>query len=293
MELYYLKEFVVLAETNNFAKVAETLSISASSVSRHIQTIEDELGVALLERNTRGVQLTSYGEIFLPYAKQFALLERQYVREIAEAKNANMNKLVIGSSSRYINELLANFYLYDSSIDIEYMDYSDDILLEMLRLGQCEIVFIDSSFISGSEFVSVPFEYYRYAVALPSSHPLAGRSSISLGELTNEKFVLEKSNDYFIKRVEEIFKQVGFEPKSVMYVGRAAMSFIAVGTGVSIMAKRIDGVDNVLAPNISIVDLKPETTLQISVCYLKKTKLTKAAQRLVDYLIRVWPTVKK
>ncbi len=65
-----IKYFCLAAETLNFRETAKQLSISPSAVSRVISELEQELGEQLFKRNTRQVQLTSFGEQFLIQAKQ-------------------------------------------------------------------------------------------------------------------------------------------------------------------------------------------------------------------------------
>jgi len=65
MEISQLKEFVVLAETGNFLEAADLLYSSASSLSKHIKSMETELGVLLFERTTRKVKISKYGLILL------------------------------------------------------------------------------------------------------------------------------------------------------------------------------------------------------------------------------------
>lgn len=70
MDLDAVRAFVKTAETQSFTKAAEQLGVSKSRVSLRVRTLEDALGVALLQRTTRAVQLTSAGDELLPRARQ-------------------------------------------------------------------------------------------------------------------------------------------------------------------------------------------------------------------------------
>lgn len=65
MEIKYLSEFVTLAKTKNYMEAADILYISQSSLSKHIQSIERELGVTLFDRSTRRVKLSADGNLLL------------------------------------------------------------------------------------------------------------------------------------------------------------------------------------------------------------------------------------
>ena len=63
-----LSAFVEAAQANNFSRAAEKLSIKASTVSRYIKDLEQDLGIALFNRSTRTLRLTEGGETFLHHA---------------------------------------------------------------------------------------------------------------------------------------------------------------------------------------------------------------------------------
>ncbi|KAF0095356.1 MAG: LysR family transcriptional regulator [Puniceicoccaceae bacterium 5H] len=62
MELYHLKTFVAVAEEENLTRAAERLSMSQPAVSSHIKTLEEELGLKLFARSSRGMNLTPAGQ---------------------------------------------------------------------------------------------------------------------------------------------------------------------------------------------------------------------------------------
>ena len=65
MELAFIREFVTLAEIRKFSAAAQQLHISQSTLSRHIQTLETELGCTLFTRTTRDVELSACGALYL------------------------------------------------------------------------------------------------------------------------------------------------------------------------------------------------------------------------------------
>ncbi len=70
MELTHLRYFVAVAEERQFTAAAAKVGAAQSSVSWAIGKLEDELGVVLLERTTRSVELTAHGRAFLPAARR-------------------------------------------------------------------------------------------------------------------------------------------------------------------------------------------------------------------------------
>lgn len=64
MEIDYIREFVTLADVGNYMEAADILFISQSTLSRHIKSIEEDLGAPLFDRTTRKVVINDFGKIF-------------------------------------------------------------------------------------------------------------------------------------------------------------------------------------------------------------------------------------
>lgn len=101
MELKSIRIFVLTAKYLNFSKVAETLFLSQSSVSKYISSLENELGSKLLIRDTKNVVLTEFGQAFLPHAA--ALLEQEeraqdFVHHYKSKGNSHTVRLGIDSA---------------------------------------------------------------------------------------------------------------------------------------------------------------------------------------------------
>lgn len=88
-----LKYFCIAAETLQFRETAVRMSVSPQVVTRMIAELEQELGTLLFLRNTRNMQLTEFGERFLPQAQQY-LLEGDKLFATAKKKQSEMSGIV-------------------------------------------------------------------------------------------------------------------------------------------------------------------------------------------------------
>ena len=96
MLLRLLECALVLAKHRNFARAAEEMGISQPTLTRSIQEIERQLGAKLFDRNRRGVQPTSFGDLVLGSARRVALDITELKREIALLKGLQLGELAIG-----------------------------------------------------------------------------------------------------------------------------------------------------------------------------------------------------
>lgn len=92
MDLEYLKEFAYLGETLSFSRTAKHFYVNRSAISRHISSLEEEVGVQLLDRGSHSVSLTDAGAVFLSEVK--AILA-SWNSALERTKRADSDKRVI------------------------------------------------------------------------------------------------------------------------------------------------------------------------------------------------------
>lgn len=93
MDIEYFREFSELAMTGNYLAAAAKLHLSQSTLSRHIQAFEKELGVSVFNRNTRKIELSKYGEIMLPFAQSIVAWQTEYTSALFNQKRREWNNL--------------------------------------------------------------------------------------------------------------------------------------------------------------------------------------------------------
>ena len=96
MNLDYLKEFVVLAETCRFSEAAEQLNMTQSSLSKHIKSLEEELQAPLFVRSTRKAELSTHGRNLVPYARQIVMIYDEYTNIYRPGVYNKTRKFFIG-----------------------------------------------------------------------------------------------------------------------------------------------------------------------------------------------------
>ena len=136
MELNYIKEFVVLAETRNFLDAAESLFISQSTLSRHIKILEEELGHTLFDRTTRKVSLNDFGHLYLPFAKEMVRVQYDCTTAVYNHLNNISGTITLGTipviSQYNIYDVMEKFRTENNNFHLNVIESDTTELIDML-----------------------------------------------------------------------------------------------------------------------------------------------------------------
>ncbi|MCD8231072.1 MAG: LysR family transcriptional regulator [Clostridiales bacterium] len=99
MNIDYFREFIVLADCGSYIEASERLFIGQSSLSKHIMSMEKELGVPLFERTSRKVILTRFGELMIPYANRIVQAQFDYRHALQTEQESTRGRITIGTIS--------------------------------------------------------------------------------------------------------------------------------------------------------------------------------------------------
>lgn len=286
MEISQLQEFLALSRSCNFQVTAEELSITQSALSKHIGKLEEELGVKLFERSSRGVTLNNYGINFLSYAVLICktALEGQ-----------NMLSTMCGGCGRTLTIGVMTLHaLYDPIISISdfsrscpevslgVLEEDSEELLNLLRSGEVDVVFYDRD-VSGEEFGAVRMTNDSLTAVLPVDHPLAGRKQIALSELQSETFLEHKTT---VERREFLSacRKEGFEPERVYgsYYTATLLKRIKEGAGVCVMSAKCAGIYN--DPKIVCVPIVPEVVFDTYVVYCRNREMPAEEKQFIEFM---------
>ena len=195
--LAQLAYFVAVAEELNFTRAAERLHVSQSPLSQAIRALETNLGVALLKRTSRHVELTAAGEELLPAARA-ALAAVEHVMAIAHAAAGGEQLLRVGfvayGACDVIDRALAAFAAPHSDLRLQtrQADFSDPTA--GLAEGRVDAAFLRLPVLAPELEIEALTSEPRVAV-LPAWHPLAGRESITIGDLADEHWLQMPGRD--------------------------------------------------------------------------------------------------
>ncbi len=188
-----LIQALAVAEHLSFYRAANALGVSQSSVSARIKALEEDLGILLFERNTRGVRLTEAGRLFVERVSAGVDQLDHAVKTASMAALGECGRLRIGVHGLIPHSFLANLigrYRDDyPGIDLEIAEGTAREAITQLRAGRLDVAFVvgtpDLPDCRSRRIWTEPL-----VVALSDRHPLAGQEHVTWADLAGETFLV-------------------------------------------------------------------------------------------------------
>jgi len=248
VELRQLRYFVGVAREQNFTRAALKLRVAQPALSRQIRQLEEELGVKLLERGTRGVQLTAPGEVFLAPAEMLLDQSERAVRQTRMRGQQEQRQLNLGYVWGLFHTLvphwIARFRQQNPAVAVNLFDLSATEQAEALLRGKLDLGFIGFAFEADAARLSKrKVGECSFMAALPAGHPAARQRRVALGTLAQDFFIVISDHTYpgAARVVADACRRAGFRPKIVQAVerGYAILGLVAGDCGVTLLPESL------------------------------------------------------
>lgn len=188
LDLRKLRYFIAVAEELNFGRAATRLHIAQPVLSRQIRALEAELGVTLLNRDSRGATLTPAGSRLLDGAR-FLLAEAQALRQLLTQTDIPAVVVTVAVLPGLLATGAARaFEAGDSMRHVEIVPVTWDQQAEVVRRGDAHVVYARSPF-DLSDLATVPLLEEPRDVLVAADDPLAAREYVSLADLSSRRLL--------------------------------------------------------------------------------------------------------
>jgi len=207
MTLTELRYIVAVAREKHFGRAAEACFVSQPTLSVSIKKLEEELDVRIFERGTSEVSVTPLGEEIVRQA-QSVIEQAAAIKEIAKrGKDPVSGPLKVGViytiGPYLLPDLVRQAIEHVPQMPLILQENFTAKLLEMLRTGELDCAIMAEPFPDGGLAVA-PLYDEPFMVAVPRSHPLASRKSVSAEELKQETMLLLGTGHCFRDHVLEV-----------------------------------------------------------------------------------------
>lgn len=246
MKLRHLQCFVAVAEELHFGRAAERLHMAQPPLSAQIRQLEAELGVTLLHRTTRRVELAPAGEVLLARAREILASVERATQDTQRATRGELGRLAVGFTGSSTYALLPTLAAaLRSALPGVLLDLHGELLTPAQVAGLLDGTLDLGLLRPPVRQRELAFEVIRWEpliAVIPQAHPLAAADAVRVEKLSAEPFISYPSHFRSVLHdaIEETCAAHGFLPRVAHEVSETAtlVSFVAAGLGVSPVSGR-------------------------------------------------------
>jgi DNA-binding transcriptional LysR family regulator len=261
-DLRQLRYFVAVAEELSFTRAALRLHLSQPPLSQQIRALEEDLDVRLLERNKRHVALTEPGRVFLEQARQILAKADEARSQVTAAAAGYSGQLRLAYSVSVsfhpaLPQTLLRYGQIAPKVALQLSEMYTEPQFAALLAGQIDVGFVRDEPTNPQTARSLRLNVIDrepLLLALPTGHPLAGRSSLHLAEVAGDAFVSQPRQlvATLYDRLGKMATRAGFQPTIIQHAQQVngLLALVAGGLGLALVpasmrAVRLAGVSYV------------------------------------------------
>ena len=237
MELRHLRYFVAVAQELNFTRAAQRMCTVQPSLSQQIKDLEAEVGVQLLTRTNRKVELTPEGEAFLKEALLCLEHAEKAVDDARQIANIQKDQLHIGfvpvAEMKVFPYIMPNIRAHFPSLKIHFHSLTDAEQFRALKKGTIDIAFTRYPEAS-EELTHIQVFQEPLALIIPKNSPMADQRHISIKSFNQQDFVIsdEDASPQLHKIIQDFFKTSKLNVNVVQKSTNILLNVNLVGMGV-------------------------------------------------------------
>jgi DNA-binding transcriptional LysR family regulator len=293
MELRQLEHFVAIAQESSFTQAAKRLHLSQSALSISIRALERDLGARLFERTSREVALSDAGRALLPEARRILNdvdVARKAVGDVGSGLRGVLRIGVLQALPLVdLAEILARYHRERPLVEIRprAAPGGSAALAEDVRKGDLDVAFV---FVPGGAPAGValtPLAAEPIRLVCRPDHPLAVRTSVTISELGNERFVDFPVGFGSRASVDMEFSRAGLERQVTVEVPDLSILVELVRAGIALATLPLS-----LLPGhgrLAVVDLEPAPVFEVALALPSGGPPKAATQAFVDLVAEMRP----
>jgi DNA-binding transcriptional LysR family regulator len=244
MELRQLRYLVALADERHFTRAAAREHIAQPALSQQIRRLEDELGLALVERTTRRVALTGAGELLVARARRILAEVEAARHELEGLSGLQTGHVTVGAMHTMgpidVSLALAIFRQRHPGVELTVREQSSEELAEMLRVDELDLAFLSVTERIESHGLGLhQLVCEELVLVLAPDHRLGGRRRVRMAELSEEEFISYRDGSRLRELLMSAGRTAGYEPRVTLESNESQRirRLVARGLGVAILPR--------------------------------------------------------
>ncbi len=290
MTLNEVRLFKEIAASGSVSRGAAHCQISQSAASQHLQEVERRLGVALLDRGKRPLELTVAGRLYYDFCRDILRREEEFARALERLKGdvegntrvASIYSIGLSEMSR-LREAFASRHP-GAQLHVEYM--RPERVYDAVRAEEADLGLVSYP-AENREIAAIAWREEEMQVAVPPSHPFAARRSVDPADLNGQDFVGFDEDLSIRREIDKFLRSQGVSVNLLMHFDniQTIKEAVAVGSGISILPARTMQAEIEQGRLVAVPLHAPGLVRPIGVVHRRKKKFNAATQAFVDLLL--------
>lgn len=292
MTLLQIQYFRAVAQTGNITSAADELYVSRPAVSRAMRDLEQEFGIALFWRSNTGLSLTEAGCAFYEACTDIQNRIDRLDAQFAQIKEQNRQQDIrLGLTPLTGTAVFPKFYQAFRgacpSAHIVTMEHGHNQARMMLEDGSMDASFTTHTEGLSENVSSMELTQIQLVFCVSASHPLAGRSCVSIYDIKDEPLVYLSEGMQREKEMLKRYRQIGRTPNVVLRMGQinALRTVVAEGIAAAILLQgSIDDGNEVIG-----IPFDPPAKFHISLIWNRRSEEREGVKAMLNFAAK-WRT---
>lgn len=287
MDVRQLQYFYEVAKQKSFTKAAEVLHISQPSLSKMVKSLEDEIGIKLIDRSGKRIQLTDAGEIVFQQAEAVLSSLNDLSNSLYDLMNLKRGTIKFGIppiiGTLFFPRIMKSFRDSYPLIHIQMIEFGAKKMERIVEQGEVDIGVVLLP-VDETKFESIPFAKEKLQVVIPKKHSFSDRQFISLTELKDESFIMFHEDFSMHEMIYNECLRVGFKP-NIAYTSSQwdfIGEMVAANLGIALFPQSI--CQKLNHDHVSIINLNITIPWELGLIIKKDRYISIATKAFLDHL---------
>lgn len=283
-----LETFIAVAELGSFSLASKRLHLSQPAVTARVQKLENALGIRLLHRTTRSVEVTEAGRRLADRAQEALRGLRELIAEFSQQNTEARMRVVVAATpmlaAMLLPGVLGRYSTRYPDVDVAVLDMRHSLALQALERGEADIgvMALDDP---QPKLRFTPLMQEPLVLVLPMGHPLANEAAVSLRQLAPwPVMVLEKYTALLAQLAKEYERQnLQFRPAATAANLTTLLGMLDAGRGVVLLPLGM-AQHNASRPRVVVPLADCDLHRNYGILVPRTSELSSAARSFVDFL---------
>ncbi|SCM81160.1 LysR family transcriptional regulator [Sporomusa sphaeroides] len=293
MDLLRLTYFIEVAEQLSFTKAAKVLHVSQPSISKMVRSLEDELGVTLIDRSARRIKLTDAGQTLYERGRRILESLKTVASDLDDLTKGQKGRIRIGIppmvETSFFAIAIGEFKKNYPNIIIDLVEVGSKAVEDMAEDGEIDIGVVVLPVRNKTDFSMFAFTKDPIWLIVHPEHRLAGQELVHIADLEDEPIVMFRKDFALHDHIVEKCREHGFMPKVLCESSQwdFMVEIVAAKLGVALLPKVV--CDKLGAGVVTALPIAEEISpWHLAVMWKKDTYLSFAAREWLRYAARLF-----